>query len=151
LPAKAQPVPPTASDTDKKGNEKEHYEEVIPGLSGVLAEVPEPRQQFILLGYFSNRLVPAIRSCWISVMPEEAKGKHRSFHLDKKGKTGKVRVGFTLHKDGSRTDATIEGSSGNKALDQAALNAVKDCPPAPLPATFARETLKMRFSFYYNP
>ena len=84
-------------------------------------------------------------------MPEEAMGKHRRFHLDKKGKTGKVRVGFTLHTDGSRTDATIEDSSGDKALDQAALNAVKDCPPTPPPSAFARETLKMQFRFYYNP
>jgi len=53
------------------------------------------------------------------------------------------------------TNATIEDSgedsSGDRVLDQAALNAVKDCRPAPLPAALAREILKMHFWFYYNP
>lgn len=71
--------------------------------------------------------------------------------LDKKGKSGKVQVAFTLHKDGSITDATIQNASGDDALDQAALRAVKDCRRAPLPSAFARETVKMRFLFYYNP
>jgi TonB family protein len=151
FPAKAQPVPPAASGTDKNDNEKKHHEEGIPGISDLLAEPLEARQQLILKEYLSNRLVQAVRSCWVSVMPEEARGKHRPFHLDKKGKSGKVRVAFTLHKDGSMTDAAIEDSSGDKVLDQAALNAVKDCRPPPLPSAFARETLKMHFWFYYNP
>ena len=51
----------------------------------------------------------------------------------------------------SMTDTTIEDSSGDKVLDQAALKAVKDCGPPPLPSDFSREILKMRFWFYYNP
>ncbi len=53
------------------------------------------------------------------------------------------------------TDATIEDSSGDssgdKLLDKAALTAIKDCRPAPLPSALSRETLKMRLHFYYNP
>jgi TonB family protein len=149
LPAKGQPVPPpAASDSDEKNK---HREAFMPGLYGVQAEDLEPAQEFILKEYLANRLLPAIRSCWYNIIPEEAKIQHRRFRLDKKGKSGKVRVAFTLHKDGSRTDVTIEDSSGHNALDHAALSAVKECSPAPLPAAFARETLKMRFSFYYNP
>ncbi len=154
FPAKAQPVPPAASGKDEKDSEKKHRQELIPGIQGMVDlgdEILDPKQQTILKEYLSNRLVPDIRSCWYDIIPEEARVQHRRFRFDKKPKSGKVRVAFTLHKDGSKSDVIIEDSSGDKLLDQAALDAVKDCRPAPLPPAFTRETLKMRFGFYYNP
>src|SRR5436853_2197685 len=62
FPVKAQPVPPAASGTDKKDDEKKHHEEVIPGISDLLAEPLEARQQLMLKEYFSNRLLQAVRS-----------------------------------------------------------------------------------------
>lgn len=166
--SKPQPVPPAVADPDKdpekkdgdkkdredkdnKDKDKKDREEAAPGLSDVLAEPLDARQQLVLKDYFSGRLVPAIRSCWYRVMPEEAYPKRRPLHLDRKGKSGKVRIEFTLHKDGSVTDAGIENSSGDKVLDQAALNAVKECRTGSLPSAFSRETVRMHFNFYYNP
>ena len=89
---------------------------------------------------------------WNDVMPEEAK-EHRTglIKVVKKGKNGTVRVGFTLHKSGQITDITVDDSSGDKLLDQAAAKAVKDSQPLPLPKAFAKDQLRIRATFLYNP
>ncbi len=45
----------------------------------------------------------------------------------------------------------IDNSSGDKLLDEAALNAVKAAKPGKMPAAFTRDALKARFNFLYNP
>lgn len=152
--APARTLPAPASAPAPVPDSKETEEDNLPGHLGVSTEAMDYRQELIFKDYFSNRLRPAIRHRWIDAMPEEANGKHKKFgpiHIDKKGKSGKVRVGFTLHKDGSVSDVNLEDSSGDKLLDMAAFNAVKDCQPGPLPAAFSRDQLKMRLIFYYNP
>ncbi len=77
VPSKMERIPPSGFGSDKKDNDKKDYEEVTPGLSGILAEPLEPRQKLILKEYLSAQFIPAVRSCWFSVIPEEAQAKRR--------------------------------------------------------------------------
>ena len=70
---------------------------------------------------FSADLVRAIKQNWWAKMPAETKQK-----LDR-GLKGKVVVGFGIQKDGQlSTVPKAVVSSGNKALDEAAVSAVRD-------------------------
>jgi TonB family protein len=144
VPEKTQPVPPPPAEPQKKPQDD------VRGLSGITTEPLEHRDQLILKDYLSSRLVPAVRSHWFATIPEEAQSKRRPLY-NKKGKSGKVTIAFTLHRDGSVSDVSVDDSSGDKVLDLAAFHAVKDCQPGSLPAVFSKDTLKMHFTFYYNP
>jgi protein TonB len=152
LPAQATPVPPPESKpADSKPKDTTGKNVALFDFSGVFTRPLEDRQQLLLADYIAHRLKPAVFARWAILMPEEAMSRQRRFHLNRKGKTGKVAVSFTLHKDGSITDAAVSDSSGDKVLDQAALQAIRESKPGPLPAGFERETQEMRFKFAYNP
>jgi protein TonB len=64
---------------------------------------------------------------------------------------GAVVVKFTIQRDGSLTDATVESSSGYSSLDLNALRAVRltrQLPP--LPAAFPNPTLTVHLNFKYQ-
>lgn len=67
------------------------------------------------------------------------------------GTRGTSLIRFTIHRDGSITDATIFQSSGVVTLDNAALRAVlstKTLPP--LPEAYTNPMLTMRLNFTYQ-
>lgn len=49
------------------------------------------------------------------------------------GASGTVRIGFTVDRGGRVTSASVAGSSGDAALDQAALSMVRRASPVPAP------------------
>jgi len=64
---------------------------------------------------------------------------------------GAVVVKFTIQRDGSLTDSTVESSSGYSSLDLNALRAVRltrQLPP--LPAAFPNPTLTVHLNFKYQ-
>jgi protein TonB len=64
---------------------------------------------------------------------------------------GIVLVRFTIQRDGSLTDATVERSSGYSSLDLNARRAVqvtRQLPP--LPAAFPNPTLTVHLNFQYQ-
>jgi TonB family protein len=75
----------------------------------------------------------------------------RSAWNQEQGARGTSLIRFTIHRDGSISDATIFKGSGTVTLDTAALRAVlatRTLPP--LPEAFANPTLTMRLSFEYQ-
>jgi TonB family protein len=132
---------PAPTPPEKSGDEAVYM--------GVSKEILNSPQGYLIKDFLTHRLRPTITQHWSDVMPEEAKS-HRTFGIGKKGKSGKVMVAFTLHKKGEITDIVLEEASGDKLLDAAALKAVKDSQPLPLPAAFSKDQLKVRATFLYN-
>jgi protein TonB len=67
------------------------------------------------------------------------------------GLTGKTVVTFRIDHNGDITDIKLSESSGNRSLDQAALNAVQSVEHFPeLPVDYPRPSLGVIFSFWYN-
>jgi TonB family protein len=91
---------------------------------------------------FSTHLVQAIRRNWYGKLPEEAK----------QGEKGKVVVHFGIQKDGQLSNVPkVEVSSGNKALDEAAVSAVRASAPFEhLPKAFKGPNIELRLTFAYN-
>lgn len=84
---------------------------------------------------------------YIVVMVERV----RSAWNDKQGATGMVRVKFTIQRNGTIANASVETSSGDPRLDLAALRAVvmtKTLPP--LPEQFTYPTLPVHLNFEYK-
>ena len=95
---------------------------------------------------FSADLVRVIKQNWWAKMPSETKQK-----LDR-GLKGKVVVGFGIQKDGQLSNVPkVEVSSGNKALDEAAVSAVRASAPFEhLPEAFKGPNINLRLTFLYN-
>ena len=75
----------------------------------------------------------------------------RSAWNQNQGAKGMSLIRFTIHRDGSISDATIFQPSGTVTLDTAALRAVlqtRTLPP--LPDAYPNPTLTMRLSFLYQ-
>ena len=75
----------------------------------------------------------------------------RSAWNQNQGATGSSLIRFTIRRDGSIVDASIERSSGTTTLDTAALRAVvatKTLPP--LPDAFPNATLPVHLNFQYQ-
>lgn len=67
------------------------------------------------------------------------------------GEQGKMRIDFTIAKDGSVKDVRVVKSSNYPALDDAAITAVKLASPFnPFPEGFDIETVEIRASFEYS-
>ncbi len=91
-------------------------------------------QDFCCPGYLST-MIDAIRRAWVQ----------------NQGATGQCIVKFTVQRDGSITNTSVERGSGNQVLDSAAQRAVlvtKTLPP--LPAEFPNPTLTIHLSFQYQ-
>jgi TonB family protein len=95
---------------------------------------------------FSADLARVVKRNWYAKMPSEAKQK-----LDR-GLKGKVVVGFGIQKDGQlSTVPKAVVSSGNKALDEAAVSAVRASAPFEhLPEAFKGPNIDLRLTLLYN-
>ena len=84
----------------------------------------------------------SVKRSWYAGMPEAAK----------KGQKGRVSVLFNIQKNGEVADGpTIESSSGQDPLDQAAIAAVRASSPfEPLPVAFHGPHIRLRIIFLYN-
>ena len=91
---------------------------------------------------FSADLVRVVKRNWYVKVPSEAKQNIK----------GRVVVGFGIQKDGQLSNVPkVEVSSGNKALDEAAVSAVRASAPFEhLPEAFKGPNIELRLHFYYN-
>ncbi len=72
-------------------------------------------------------------------------------YVARMGLTGRTVITFRIKHDGQLTEITLRESSGNRSLDQAALNAIKSVGSLPaLPEDYPRPSLGVTFSFWYN-
>ena len=75
----------------------------------------------------------------------------RSNWVHDQGATGSNYIKFTIQRDGSLTNSSIEAPSGTSALDLAALRAVRTTTTLPpLPSAFPNPTLGVRLNFLYG-
>ncbi len=70
--------------------------------------------------------------------------------LRTEGVQGKVTLAAMLHEDGLLSDVRILKSSGNPALDQVALEDVKNGPPVELSRSLERSKMSVKFSIVYD-
>jgi TonB family protein len=91
---------------------------------------------------FSADLVRVVKQNWYAKVPSEAKQNIK----------GRVVVGFGIQKDGQLSNVPkVEVSSGNKALDEAAVSAVRASAPFEhLPEAFKGPNINLRLTFLYN-
>lgn len=92
---------------------------------------------------FSTHWLQAVKHKWMEKMPESAKF----------GDKGKVVVRFGVEKDGTLLGqaVTVEVSSGKKALDKAAIAAIRSAAPFEhLPESFNGPDVQLRCEFIYN-
>jgi TonB family protein len=67
------------------------------------------------------------------------------------GNKGRVRLKFRILQDGRVADLTLVLSSGQYALDRAAMASIERSDPfPPLPADYPREDVGVTFTYYYN-
>jgi TonB family protein len=93
---------------------------------------------------FSADLVRVVKRNWYAKMSSDAK---QNINIK-----GRVVVGFGIQKDGQLSNAPkVEVSSGNKALDEAAVSAVRASAPFEhLPEAFRGPNIDLRLTFLYN-
>jgi TonB family protein len=108
-------------------------------------EITTPHEGVDFTG-FSAAVARVIKQNWWEKMPSETKQK-----LDR-GLKGRVVVGFGIQKDGQlSTEPKIAVSSGNKALDEAAVSAVRASAPFEhLPEAFKGPSIDLRLTFLSN-
>jgi TonB family protein len=95
------------------------------------------------LGPYVKSVIATVRKNWYRQVPEVAK--------EPREKRGIVSVRFHVMKDGSVTEMTYSGKSGDDELDSAAYNAIRDSSPlGALPDKFECQFLELDFHFYYN-
>ena len=95
-------------------------------------------------GPYLARVLEEVRRNWYNLIPEEARSPFF--------KQGKLAIQFVIDKNGSVQGLQFVTSSGDIALDRAALGGIKASDPfAPLPKEFNGPYLALRFRFYYNP
>jgi TonB family protein len=70
--------------------------------------------------------------------------------LRTEGIQGKVTLTALLHEDGLLSDVRVAKSSGNVALDQVALEDVKNGPPIKLSHPLERSQMWVKFSIVYD-
>jgi TonB family protein len=104
---------------------------------------PKGPASYELQEFLRQRLLVVLRRNWINVIPDKARGK--------KGKRGTAIVIFKIEKDGTFDSIELEQSSDDPDLDHAALEAVNESSPTPLPEKFTSKYLKLRVKFLYNP
>jgi TonB family protein len=93
---------------------------------------------------FSADLARVVKRNWYAKVPLEAKQ-----NINVKGR---VVVGFGIQKDGQLSNVPkVEVSSGNKALDEAAVSAIRASAPFEhLPGPFKGPKIDLRLTFLYN-
>lgn len=95
-------------------------------------------------GPYMKRLHITVQNHWDPLIPEAA--------LPPMMKKGVVVIEFAIMKDGTITGTKLVRSSGDPALDTAALGAISASNPLPvLPRAYTNDYLVIRAAFYYNP
>jgi len=96
------------------------------------------------LSTYLNTVVRLVRSNWRALIPAKAR--------DPEKKQGKVSVELTILRNGKIVRAAVSSSSGDEALDRAALGSILASSPLPvLPAQLTAANLILRLNFQYNP
>jgi TonB family protein len=92
---------------------------------------------------YVRRVVADTKRNWEPLIPEEVQAP-----LLKKGIVG---IRFTILRDGSIGNMVLETRAGDRALDEAAWNAIRsEGKFQPLPNEFHGPQLELRFGFFYN-
>jgi TonB family protein len=109
------------------------------------ASTDEPLILSDTLGYdfgpYMRGVVNRVRQNWFVLIPEIAR----------RGEKGRVVVIFTITRPGLIRDMRMNLSSGNDALDRAAVGAIASSNPfAALPSEFKGDQLALQFTFLYN-
>jgi TonB family protein len=95
-------------------------------------------------GPYWSRMRYEIQTHWDPLIPEVARPPMM--------KKGRVVIEFAILKDGTLQGIRLIASSGDLALDRAALGALKSADPLPqLPIKFTGDYVLIRAAFYYNP
>ncbi|MBZ5521539.1 MAG: TonB C-terminal domain-containing protein [Acidobacteriia bacterium] len=95
-------------------------------------------------GPYLQRVVYLVKTHWYNLIPESARPPIM--------KKGKLALEFSILKDGKMSGLRMVATSGDDALDRAAVGGITDSNPfPPLPAAFGGTYLQLRFKFYYNP
>ena len=95
-------------------------------------------------GPYLARVLHDVRENWYRIIPESAQAPIM--------KKGKVSIEFAITKDGRIAQLQTVGSSGDIALDRAAIGGITASNPfPPLPTEFRGQYLALRFHFFYNP
>jgi TonB family protein len=117
------------------------------GQSSKAERHPEPLQiltphEGVDFTAFSHELLRTVKRNWYAKTPSAAKQKVK----------GRVVVAFGIQKDGQLSYVPkVEVSSGNKALDEAAVSAVRASVPFEhLPKAFKGPNIDLRLTFLYN-
>lgn len=126
-----------AQDAGSKSVKPENHPEAL--------EILTPHEGVDFTG-FSADVAQAIKQNWWAKISPQTKQK-----LDR-GLKGKVVVDFGIQKDGQlSTMPKAVVSSGNKALDEAAVSAVRASAPFEhLPEAFKGPSIDLRVTFVYN-
>jgi TonB family protein len=94
-------------------------------------------------GPYMKRIIYDTEHAWWPIIPDIARPPLN--------KQGKVLVRFKIMHDGSVKEMTLEGPSGDVALDRAAWAGIVGASPFPqLPKDFKGPYLELRFYFLYN-
>jgi TonB family protein len=91
---------------------------------------------------YMQRVVQATYRAWLPIIPISARPP-----LDDKGK---VYISFHIMPDGSVRSMSLDGPSGETALDRAAWAGITNAGYPPLPPEYKGKDLWLRFGFYYN-
>ena len=94
-------------------------------------------------GPYIQRVIYDTKRSWYPIIPGEARPPIN--------KQGRVLIRFKILPDGSVKSMTLEGPSGDVALDRAAWGGILGASPfPPLPKAFKGPFLELRFYFLYN-
>jgi len=153
LPSAPEPKPtPTPSPFHLHDNDAPPQSSDSPSsASAVTKEALSAPDRLALHEFMRQRVQPTIRRHWEALIPQSAKAKHTWYGTVKDGKVGVLEVTFTIHRDGSITDIKLEDSSGDDQLDRAALQAIKESAPLPLPGSFKKDAVRINSHFLYSP
>jgi TonB family protein len=94
-------------------------------------------------GPYMTRIVQIVRENWYNLMPPSVYPPIR--------KQGKLALEFVIMKDGTVQGLLRDTTSGDVALDRAAMASIKASTPfPPLPKEFPGKLLGLRFYYFYN-
>jgi TonB family protein len=95
--------------------------------------------QGVDFGPYLQRVVQEVKAHWYELIPQSAEMKR-----------GKLRIQFSILKDGRVADLQLAQSSGDTSLDRPAWGSITGSDPfPPLPTEFGGQSLMLRFTYYY--
>jgi protein TonB len=127
--------PPPASPADANPSSDPSLSTNVPVMSA-----SSPRSTNVDYGWLATLMAQ-----WI-----EGLDKRYPAALRAEGVVGKVTLVALLHEDGSLSNVRISKGSGNVALDQIALEDVRNGPPVKLAHPLERPQISVKFSISYD-